>query len=207
MFPFINGFLLGGGLIIAIGAQNAFILRQGLLQQHVFLLCLVASMADAALIAAGTAGIGTLVQANPTLLWWVTIGGGIFLAVYAIMALRRAFQSGGLDASGNGGLSLKAALLTLLAFTFLNPHVYLDTVVLVGGISGQYAGNERLLFTIGAMAASFVWFFALGYGAKQLVPVFRKPRAWQILDLLIAAVMAFLSFSLFWRAFSSGLPA
>lgn len=199
-WPAIEGFALGGGLIVAIGAQNAFILRQGLLRQNVFVLCLVAAICDAALIALGVAGMGTLVQSNETLLWFVTVGGAIFLAVYALMALRRAFSDSHLDPSDDGKKSLKKALAILFAFTFLNPHVYLDTVVLVGGISGQYEGISRLIFAIGAMTASFVWFFGLGYGARWLVPLFQKPMAWRILDLLIALIMALLSISLFLRA-------
>ncbi len=200
--PAIEGFALGGGLIVAIGAQNAFILRQGLLRQNVFILCLVAALSDAALIALGVAGMGTLVQANKSLLWFVTIGGAMFLAVYALMALRRAFTASQLDPASEGKTSLQRALAILFAFTFLNPHVYLDTVVLVGGISGQYEGAARLVFAIGAMAASFVWFFSLGYGARWLVPLFQKPMAWRILDLIIATIMALLSISLFLRAFA-----
>lgn len=200
-WPALEGFALGGGLIVAIGAQNAFILRQGLLRQNVFILCLVAAICDAALIALGVAGMGTLVQSNETLLWFVTVGGAIFLAVYALMALRRAFSSSHLDPASEGKTDLKRALAILFAFTFLNPHVYLDTVVLVGGISGQYEGSARLVFGLGAMAASFVWFFSLGYGARWLVPLFQKPMAWRILDLIIASIMALLSISLFLRAF------
>lgn len=200
--PFVEGFALGGGLIVAIGAQNAFILRQGLLKQHVFVLCLAAAIFDAALIALGVLGMGTLVQSNETLLFAVTIGGAIFLAIYALMALRRAFGQTHLDPASSGGQGLTKAISILLAFTFLNPHVYLDTVVLVGGISGQYQGSARLAFAIGAMSASFAWFFSLGYGARWLVPLFQKPMAWRILDLIIAAIMALLSVSLFLRGFA-----
>lgn len=201
--PALEGALLGGGLIVAIGAQNAFILRQGLLRQHVFVLCLIASIADATLIAAGVAGVGALVSSNETLLLVVTLGGAVFLAIYALIAARRAMKPGTLDAAGEGSASLRAAIATLLAFTFLNPHVYLDTVLLVGGISGQYQGSARLAFAVGAMAASFIWFFSLGYGARWLSPLFAKPAAWRILDGVIALVMAVLSLSLFWRAFAA----
>ena len=201
--PALEGALLGGGLIVAIGAQNAFILRQGLLRQHVFVLCLIASIADATLIAAGVAGVGALVSSNETLLLVVTLGGAVFLAIYALIAARRAMKPGTLDAAGEGSASLRAAIATLLAFTFLNPHVYLDTVLLVGGISGQYQGSDRLAFAVGAMAASFIWFFSLGYGARWLSPLFAKPAAWRILDGVIALVMAVLSLSLFWRALAA----
>ena len=195
----LEGFLLGGGLIVAIGAQNAFILRQGLMRSHVFILCLVAACIDATLIALGVGGFGTFVQSNADLLFWVTIGGIVFLAVYGMMALLRALRPSVLIAADEQQTDLKSALATLLAFTILNPHVYLDTVVLVGGISGQYAGFDRLSFAFGAMMASFVWFFALGYGARWLTPLFAKPVAWRILDGIIAVIMFALAASLFQR--------
>lgn len=192
----LEGFLLGGGLIVAIGAQNAFILRQGLLRQHVFVLCLIASATDALLIFAGIAGVGKLVQVNPSLLFVVTLGGAVFLAVYSFMAARRALNPAALKAADRGAGTLSKAIAVLLAFTFLNPHVYLDTVLLVGGVSAQYRGPEKTLFAVGAMTASFVWFFCLGYGARWLTPLFENPRAWQVLDAIIAIVMALLSISL-----------
>ncbi|WP_371179378.1 LysE/ArgO family amino acid transporter [Ahrensia sp. R2A130] len=202
-WPVASGFALGGGLIIAIGAQNAFLLRQGLLRSHVFILCLIAATADAALIIAGVAGVGTLVQSNPTLLKVVTLGGAIFLTVYALQAAWRAWKPDALAVEGQAPASLGKAVSTLLAFTFLNPHVYLDTVVLVGGISAQYVGDARVAFAVGAVLASFVWFFSLGYGARLLTPLFAKPRAWQILDGIIAIIMALLALSLLQRFFTS----
>ncbi|MEM1038914.1 MAG: LysE family transporter [Pseudomonadota bacterium] len=193
------GFLLGGGLIIAIGAQNAFLLRQGLLRQHVFVLCLVAAFSDAVLIIIGVAGFGTIVSANENLLFWVTLAGAVFLFAYAALAAFRAFKPQAMGVETRGATSLKAALATLLAFTFLNPHVYLDTVVLVGGISGQYDGWARAAFCAGACLASFVWFFSLGYGARWLTPLFQKPSAWRVLDTLIAIIMALLAMSLLMR--------
>ncbi|MEO0545370.1 MAG: LysE/ArgO family amino acid transporter [Pseudomonadota bacterium] len=193
------GFLLGGGLIIAIGAQNAFLLRQGLLRQHVFVLCLVAAISDAALIIIGVAGFGAIVSANESLLFWVTLGGAIFLFAYSALAAFRALNPQAIGTEANGATSLKAALATLFAFTFLNPHVYLDTVVLVGGISGQYDGWARVAFCTGACLASFVWFFSLGYGARWLTPLFQKPSAWRVLDTLIAIIMALLAISLLMR--------
>lgn len=197
----IAGFALGASLIIAIGAQNAFILRQGLLRSHVFILCLICALSDALLIAAGVAGLGTLVARSPVLIAVVTLGGALFLAVYACMALRRAFDPHGLSAAKTGETRLGPAISICLAFTFLNPHVYLDTVLLVGGLSAQYQGAARMAFAIGAMAASFAWFYALGYGARLLRPLFEKPAAWRILDSVIALVMAGLSLSLLWRYF------
>ena len=193
---FLSGFLLGGSLIVAIGAQNAFILRQGLLRSHVFVLCLVCALSDAVLIAAGVAGLGTLVAASPRLLAVVTVGGALFLFAYALFALRRALRPQALTAALSGQGSLKAALAACLAFTFLNPHVYLDTVLLVGSISATHEGAARTAFGAGAATASFVWFFGLGYGARLLQPLFARPSAWRVLDLLIAAVMAAIAISL-----------
>ena len=195
---FVTGFLLGASLIIAIGAQNAFILRQGLLRQHVFVLCLICALADALLIAAGVAGMGTLIASSPLLLALIRLGGAAFLLFYAWVSIRRALNPQSLDSRGNSEPDLKKAILTCLAFTFLNPHVYLDTVLLVGGLSANYQGSARLLYTVGAMSASFVWFFGLGYGARLLAPVFAKPRAWQVLDFAIAFVMTAIAISLLW---------
>ena len=197
--PALSGFLLGASLIIAIGAQNAFILRQGLLRRHVFVLCLICAISDALLIALGVAGLGTLIAGSRILLTIVTLGGAVFLAVYAVMALRRAFNPEAMKAANEDGGMLGTAIATCLAFTFLNPHVYLDTVLLVGGLSARFEGAARLAYAIGAMSASFVWFFALGYGARLLAPVFARPSAWRVLDHLIALVMAGLSASLVHR--------
>jgi L-lysine exporter family protein LysE/ArgO len=194
--PAAAGFLLGGSLIIAIGAQNAFILRQGLLKSHVFILCLVCAASDALLIAAGVGGLGRLIDGHPEFVRWVTYAGAAFLFAYAMFALQRAWKPQALQAAGEGQGSLKSAMAQCLAFTFLNPHVYLDTVVLVGGISSRYQGADKLAFAIGAMTASFVWFFSLGYGARLLQPVFAKPAAWRVLDLIIAAVMTLIAVSL-----------
>ncbi|KIC43290.1 amino acid transporter [Ruegeria sp. ANG-R] len=189
MFPsMIAGFALGFSLILAIGAQNAFVLRQGLRREHVFALCLTCAVSDAILIGAGVAGFGTLAQAAP---WFETVmryGGAVFLTWYAMRSFRAAWQGGSVMEAGAGQrTSLRAAMLTVLAFTWLNPHVYLDTVVLIGSISAQYA--DRLGFAVGAMTSSFVFFFSLGYGARVLSPIFARPRAWQILDVVIGVVM------------------
>lgn len=193
---FISGFLLGLSLIIAIGAQNAFILRQGLLRQHVFVLCLICALSDAVLIAAGVAGLGTLVAASPHLILAVTIGGAAFLFTYAAIAFRRAWNPQAMQAAGSGESSLRAAIAACLAFTFLNPHVYLDTVVLLGSLSAQFEGHARLAYGLGACIASFVWFFGLGYGARLLQPVFARPAAWRVLDILIGLVMAAIGIAL-----------
>ncbi|CUH47105.1 LysE/ArgO family amino acid transporter [Ruegeria atlantica] len=184
----IAGFVLGFSLILAIGAQNAFVLRQGLRREHVFPLCLTCAVSDAILIAAGVAGFGTLAHALP---WFETVmryGGAIFLIWYGLRSLGSARRGGAVMEIGEGKrVSLKSVLLTVLAFTWLNPHVYLDTVVLIGSISAQY--DDRLAFALGAMTSSFVFFFSLGYGAGMLSPIFTRPRAWQVLDLIIGVVM------------------
>ncbi|MGH6762800.1 MAG: LysE/ArgO family amino acid transporter [Phyllobacterium sp.] len=200
----LSGFLLGASLIIAIGAQNAFILRQGLLRQHVFILCLICALSDALLIAAGIAGLGTLIAQSPGLISLVTLGGAVFLLGYAFIAFRRAVHPHALRAAKSGETGLKPAVATVLALTFLNPHVYLDTVVLLGGLSARYEGMERIAYGIGAVVASFIWFFALGYGARLLQPVFAKPAAWRVLDVLIGLVMAGIGVSLLVRYFNNG---
>jgi L-lysine exporter family protein LysE/ArgO len=195
----ISGFLLGASLIIAIGAQNAFILRQGLLKKHVFVLCLICALSDAVLIAAGVAGLGTLISSSPRLIEIVTVAGAVFLLSYAVLAARRAFRPEALIAAKAGEGSLKAAVAACLAFTFLNPHVYLDTVVLLGSLSAAYSGSARVAYAAGAAVASFVWFFALGYGARLLQPLFAKPAAWRVLDIVIANVMTAIAIGLLSR--------
>jgi len=184
----IAGFALGFSLILAIGAQNAFVLRQGLRREHVFALCLTCAVSDAILIAAGVAGFGSLAQAAPWFEPMMRYGGALFLTWYGLRSLASAWRGGAaMELAEGQRSSLRAALLTVLAFTWLNPHVYLDTVVLIGAISAQ--SPDRLAFGIGAVLASFTFFFSLGYGARALAPVFAKPRAWQALDLGIGLTM------------------
>jgi L-lysine exporter family protein LysE/ArgO len=198
-----TGFLVGLGLIVAIGAQNAFVLRQGLMRQHVGLVSTLCALSDAALILLGVAGLGTIVQSSPLLLAVATGGGALFLAIYGLMAARRALAPGVLDAGGNGAITdTRTAVAATLAFTFLNPHVYLDTVVLVGSLSAHHQGWARVAFALGAMGASAAWFYGLGFGARWLAPLFAKPIAWRILDALIAVVMLTIAAKLalsFWR--------
>lgn len=200
--PAASGFFLGGSLIVAIGAQNAFILRQGLIRSHVFAVCLIGALSDALLIAAGVAGLGTLIARSPWLISAVTLGGAAFLLAYAILAFRRALHPHALLADNSREQSLGTAVATCLALTFLNPHVYLDTVLLIGGLSGQYAGAARIAYGVGAVLASFVWFFGLGYGARLLAPLFARPSAWRVLDILIGLVMAALALGLLQRFFA-----
>ena len=186
---FLPGFLLGASLIVAIGAQNAFVLRQGLRREHVFAVSLVCALSDAVLIAAGVAGFGALIVVLPWLAPVMRFGGAAFLTAYGLRSLWSAWRkSGALNPSDNVPKSLGATILTCLAFTWLNPHVYLDTVVLLGSVSTRYA-DQRMLFALGAMTSSFLFFFSLGYGARLLRPLFANPRAWRILDVLIGISM------------------
>jgi len=195
---FLSGFLLGLGLIAAIGAQNAFVLRQGLRGTHVLLVCLVCALSDAILIAAGVAGFGALAAALPWLEPVLRYGGAAFLIAYAGRSFLTAWRGqaalqpardGGTAAGGEGRAATLAAC---LAFTWLNPHVYLDTLVLIGAVASQYPGRETA-FALGAMSASFVFFFALGYGARLLRPVLARPGAWRLLDLGVGTVMVLIA--------------
>lgn len=197
----LSGFLLGASLIIAIGAQNAFVLRQGLLRQHVFIICLICALSDAVLITAGVAGLGTLISQSPALITAVTIGGAAFLFWYAYGAFKRALHPQVMHAEKQNGGNLRTAVLTVLALTFLNPHVYLDTVVLLGSLSARFEGQSRVAYGMGAVIASFVWFFVLGYGARLLQPVFAKPAAWRVLDVGIGVIMSLIALNLLSRFF------
>lgn len=190
---FMPGFALGFSLILAIGAQNAFVLRQGVRGEHLFWVCLTCALSDAVLIAAGVAGFGALALAVPWVEPVMRYGGAGFLIIYGALALRAAWRGGSAltpDAdAAQGGLAtpLAATLATVLALTWLNPHVYLDTVVLIGAVSAQYP--DRMVFALGAISASFVFFFGLGYGARLVAPVFARPRAWAVLDGIIGLTM------------------
>lgn len=196
---FLQGFLTCAALIVAIGAQNAFVLRQGLRREHPFAVALCCSLSDALLVTLGIAGVGTLVQKTPILLAAAKYGGAAFLLGYGLLAARRALfgpdqslasnASTEASATSLGAATLRRALLACLAFTYLNPHCYLDTVVLMGAISAQFEAAERPWFGAGAISASFVWFFSLAYGARLLAPLFSKPIAWRVLDGSIALVM------------------
>lgn len=189
MNALISGFLLCLSLIVAIGAQNAFVLRQGLRREHVFAVCMVCALSDAVLISAGVAGFGALVTALPWLAPAMRYGGALFLAAYGLRSLWAAWRGGaGLDPAADERKSLGATILTCLAFTWLNPHVYLDTLVLLGSISAGY-GGQRVAFAAGASASSVLFFFTLGYGARLLRPLFANPAAWRVLDAIIGITM------------------
>jgi L-lysine exporter family protein LysE/ArgO len=183
----VAGFFASAVLIIAIGAQNAFVLRQGLRREHVLAVVLVCALSDLFLILAGIGGLGAVVTAQPaavTVIKWV---GAAFLISYAVMAARRALRPSSLQAADRAPATLGATVLTCLALTYLNPHVYLDTVLLLGSVAQQHP--HRWLFGLGAAAASLVWFTALGAGAHRLAPLLARPSAWRVLDGLIAVVM------------------
>lgn len=194
--PLLAGFGSGLALIVAIGAQNAFVLRQGLRREHLPAVVAVCILSDAILILAGTAGIGRLTQAAPLVLDVIRWAGAAFLLAYAFLSLRRALNPAGLQAAGQGRGTLAAAVLTCLSLTWLNPHVYLDTVVLLGSLAAAHGPEDRWVFAAGAAAASTVWFSALGFGARLLAPLFARPRAWQILDAAIGVFMVLLAVSL-----------
>lgn len=187
--PFAEGFFLGASLIVAIGAQNAFVLRQGLKREHVLVTVAFCALADLGLIVAGVSGLGALIRQAPWFLLLMTWGGAGFLAWYGVKAALRAFQANRLEDGSGSALGRRAVIATLGALTFLNPHVYLDTLLLLGGLGARHPAPERPWYVAGAASASFLWFFSLGYGARLLVPLFRKPVTWRVLDGAIAVVM------------------
>ncbi|MCB2111408.1 MAG: LysE family transporter [Defluviimonas sp.] len=189
-FAFLAGFQLSLGLITAIGAQNAFVLRQGLMRSHVFAVCLFCALSDALLIGAGVLGIGALTARVPGLLPALRWAGVAFLTYYGLRALHAAMTGAGALAAARGSAprALAPVLATLAAITWANPHVWLDTVVLIGSVAAQFPGREPA-FAAGAALASAVFFFALGYGARLLAPLFARPVAWRWLDLGVALVM------------------
>lgn len=196
MNAFVAGFSLGLSLILAIGSQNAFVLKQGLKKEHVFAVCFVCALSDAILISAGVAGFGTIVKQFPIIEVVARYGGAIFLTVYAFLSFKSALtKNHALRTHEQPTQPLFKVVSICLAFTWLNPHVYLDTVVLLGSISTQYHPNQGT-FALGAVCASFVFFFSLGYGARLLAPLFEKPRSWQILEGLIGIIMLAIAFSL-----------
>ena len=185
-----QGLALSLGLIVAIGAQNAFVLRQGLRREHVGTVVLFCAAADAVLMAAGVMGMAQALGERPQLARALALGGAAFLAIYGWQALRRALQSHHLlPADGGAIISRGAALAQAAAFTLLNPHVYLDTVLLVGSIGAQQPADLRGWFVAGASTASLLWFASLGFGARWLAPWFARPTAWRVLDGLIGLTM------------------
>ncbi|HHW7520495.1 LysE/ArgO family amino acid transporter [Mannheimia haemolytica] len=196
---FIQGFivLVCFGLIVSIGAQNAFLLKQGILKQHIFWIALLCFLGDVFLMTIGVLGLGTLIAELPVVSFIISLLGAIFLLSYGSRSFISVFKSGEyLVASGENATSLKKALLITFAITFLNPHVYIDTVVIVGSIGGKLDFNGKIYFLAGALLCSFIWFFGIGYGASLLSPYFAKRRTWQILDAVTGLIMYFIAFSL-----------
>ena len=192
--PLAAGLAAGLSLIVAIGAQNAFVLRQGLRREHVLPVVLACAVSDALLIAAGIAGLGALLLDHPDAVVAVRWAGAAFLTAYGILALRRAVRPGVLAPRDQAPATLRVTIVTCLALTYLNPHVYLDTVLLLGTVANQH--EHRWLFGAGAAAASAVWFTVLGVGAHRLAPLLARPAAWRVLDATIAAVMLVIAASL-----------
>ena len=211
MLTVLAGLGLGLSLIVAIGAQNVFVLRQGIRREHVLAVVIICALSDAALIAAGVAGLGFVLSAAPWLIVVARWAGALFLLTYGILAARRAWRGGeelnvdtadpastagaGAGSTTLTGTRLMPVMLTTLALTWLNPHVYLDTVLMLGSIAATH-GDERWLFAGGAIAASILWFTALGFGARYLGRWLRTPRSWRILDAVIAVVMISIAISL-----------
>ncbi len=188
MIALIPGFLTGLSLIIAIGAQNAFVIKQGLLRQHVLLIVLICATSDAILIFLGTGGLGALVQSNQGLLEVVRWFGVAYLTWFGIRSVRSAFSNQSLSASESPTVSAVKVATTALALTWLNPHVYLDTVILLGSVANQFEA-DRWYFAIGASVASVFWFTTIGFGARAASKYMSRPIFWKILDSLIAIVM------------------
>lgn len=197
---YLSGASLGASLVIAIGAQNAFVLQQGLRRQHVFVVAAICSAIDAALIALGAAGFGSLVSSSPALTAIAAWGGAVFLFGYGLRSLLAARRREALTPDDTVPTEqfgdLKRTVTYTLAVSLLNPHVYLDTVIILGSVAARYPADERVWFALGAISASFVWFFSLAYGARMLTPLFAQPRAWQVLDIVIALIMWWIAISL-----------
>lgn len=195
LLPFLRGLGLGASLIVAIGAQNAFVLRQGLRREQAVLVAAICAACDAILITLGAAGVGSLIAHLPNLARLASLGGAAFLLFYGFGAFRRAWRPSALEPAAapatRGGIAAAA-----LSVSLLNPHVYLDTVVLVGGLAGQYSSHPRFIFALGAVCASCLWFFGLALGAAKLAPLFQRPHAWQVLDCFVGAVMWVIAVSL-----------
>lgn len=197
----ITGFLTGMSLIVAIGAQNAFVIKQGLLRSHVTLVVFVCSLSDALLIILGTGGLGTIIQSRPDLLDVIRWFGVIYLTWFGFKSVRSALRNETLTESNQSAESWKKVLLTVLAMTYLNPHVYLDTVIFVGSLANQFE-SQRWYFALGACIASGIWFSTIGYGARSASHLMSKPLFWRVLDSVIGAIMFTLAITLAFYKFS-----
>ena len=193
----VTGLLLGGSLIVAIGAQNAFVLRQGIRREHVAAVVALCALLDILLMSAGVLGLGALVTAWPLGLTLATLGGAALLGSYALMALRRALHPGALSAvAGGPPVTLRQVLAQTLGISLLNPHVYLDTVVLVGAVGARQPAGQQGAFLLGSGLASLLWFAGLGFGGRALAPLFTRPLAWRLLDLGVGLSMGWIAVGL-----------
>lgn len=197
MQTFFHGFLVCFGLIVSIGAQNAFLLKQGILKQHVFVIATLCFLCDVILMGAGVLGMGSILAQSPMASIALALFGAVFLFTYGSRSFIAAYRGEGeLTLAEGGGISLKKAVMITLAITLLNPHVYIDTVVIVGGIGGTLDFDGKIHFWLGALSCSALWFYLLGYGAGLLAPYFKKRRTWQILDIITGLIMFFIAGSL-----------
>lgn len=193
----LKGFIVTISLIVAIGAQNAYVLKLGLLKQHVLKAVLICIFFDFILICAGVLGLGYFIQGQQLLINGIAVIGIVFLVFYALLSFKNALKNASLQIDDKVKTNpVKEVITMLLVFTLLNPHTYLDTVLLIGGIGANIEDNLKIYFLLGAMLASTTWFFALGFGARILIPLFKKPITWKILDISIGAVMLFIAYSL-----------
>ena len=194
---YLKGFIVTFSLIVAIGAQNAYVLKLGLLKQYVLMAVLMCITFDFILISAGVFGLGYFIQGNQLLINGIAIFGIIFLCFYAIISFRSAFKNASLQVDGTVKTNpLKQVISLILVFTFLNPHTYLDTILLIGGIGANIQNDLKIYFLLGAVSASAIWFFSLGFGARFLIPLFKKPITWKILDISIGILMLIIAYSL-----------
>ncbi|MBU3013439.1 LysE/ArgO family amino acid transporter [Poseidonibacter lekithochrous] len=193
----LKGFIVTFSLIVAIGAQNAYILKLGLLKQYVFTSVILCILFDTLLISAGVFGLGFFIQGNQLLINIIAVIGILFLSFYAFMSFKSAFKNESLEIDGKNKTNpLKQVVGMLLVFTFLNPHTYLDTILLIGGIGANIQDDLKIFFLLGAISASTVWFVLLGFGARLLIPLFKKPITWKILDISIGIIMLIIAYSL-----------
>ncbi len=211
LITFFKGFALSLGLIIAIGPQNVYVLRKGLMGRHILTVVLTCFFADMLLLLLASGGVGAMLNGNQNIAHYAAYGGGAFLFWFGLRSFMSAknpqiisqqdVQKAGLEAQGKGP---RAAIMMCLALTFLNPHIYVDTLIIIGGVSAQYHGMELVIFAVGTIMASAMWFFSIGYGARILAPVFQSPKAWRILDSGVGLLMWAMSYYLISGHFMDG---
>ncbi len=194
---YFEGVLLSAGLIIAIGAQNAYVLKQGIQNNHVFAVATVCFLCDFILMSLGILGVGTFVAKNQLLQLLLAGGGMLYILWFALQSFLSIRHTQSMELKGAESVgTVKVAIVGALAITLLNPHVYLDTVVIIGGIAGTLEAEHKLIFLIGVLTSSAIWFYGLAYGARKLAPLFRKPITWQVLNFLIGSMMLFIAYQL-----------